>query len=305
MANILLRSPYYITPPAVAGAVSANLSLSLNGTERYTLSKNTDSEGSVVFEISELSRDYLEVYFYGSYLPVTVNISATVTFFNSQNTSISSVIYTHIGFDGYSEFKDGPNTNIPSLSLLQSNTKIYLPDNTQGKVATESNNDILYNTITSTATGNVTVGTHTINVNRICEPKYNPIKITFVNKFGVLQDLWFFKKTMESLSVTKDSFKRNTLTSNGQYNTFKHIKRTLNVVGNEKFTSNSGFVDEQMNEVFKQLMLSEQIWATISGIVHPIDIVSSELQYKTSLNDKLINFTIDFEYAYDTINNIR
>lgn len=305
MANILLRSPYYLRPNGVTGATSANLSLSLDGTERYTLSKDTDSQGTVIFEISELSRDYLEVYFYGSYLPVTVDISAVITFLDSENTPLSSVVYSHTGFDGYGEFKDGSNPTISSNTLLQSNTKIYLPDNTQGKVATESNNDILYNTIISTTKGNVTVGTHTINVNRVCEPKYSPIKITFVNRFGALQDLWFFKKTVESLSVKRDSFKRNILTSGGQYNTFKHAKRTLNVIGNEKFTCNSGFVDEQMNEVFKQLMLSEQIWATISGIVHPVDIVSSELQYKTSLNDKLINFTVDFEYAYDTINNIR
>ena len=305
MANILLRSPYYLRPNGVSGATSANLSLSLDGTERYTLSKDTDSQGTVIFEISELSRDYLEVYFYGSYLPVTVDISAVITFLDSENAPLSSVVYSHTGFDGYGEFKDGSNPTISSNTLLQSNTKIYLPDNTQGKVATESNNDILYNTITSTTKGNVTVGTHTINVNRVCEPKYSPIKITFVNRFGALQDLWFFKKTVESLSVRRDSFKRNILTSGGQYNTFKHAKRTLNVIGNEKFTCNSGFVDEQMNEVFKQLMLSEQIWATISGIVHPVDVVSSELQYKTSLNDKLINFTVDFEYAYDTINNIR
>lgn len=305
MANILLRSPYYLRPNGVSGATSANLSLSLDGTERYTLSKDTDSQGTVIFEISELSRDYLEVYFYGSYLPVTVDISAVITFLDSENAPLSSVVYSHTGFDGYGEFKDGSNPTISSNTLLQSNTTIYLPDNTQGKVATESNNDILYNTITSTAKGNVTIGTHTINVNRVCEPKYSPIKITFVNRFGALQDLWFFKKTVESLSVRRDSFKRNILTSGGQYNTFKHAKRTLNVIGNEKFTCNSGFVDEQMNEVFKQLMLSEQIWATISGIVHPVDVVSSELQYKTSLNDKLINFTVDFEYAYDTINNIR
>ena len=305
MANILLRSPYYITPPAVSGAASANLSLSLDGTERYILSKDTDSQGTVIFEISELSRDYLEVYFYGSYLPVTVQISAVVTFLDSEKAPLNTFIYTHTGFDGYSEFKSGSNPTIPSLSLLQSNNEIYLPENTQGRVATESGNDIIYNIITSNTEGSTTVGTHTINVNRVCENKYNPIKVTFVNKFGALQDLWFFKKRVESLSVRRDSFKRNILTSGGQYNTFKHAKRTLNVIGNEKFTCNSGYVDEQMNEVFKELMLSEQIWATIDGIVNPIDVVSSELQYKTSLNDKLINFTIDFEYAYDTINNIR
>jgi len=304
MENILIRSPYYIND-SYPGAVTANLSLSLDGTERYSLTKNTDTQGGVTFEISELSRDYLEVQFYGSYLPVIMEISAVLTFLNSENAILESTTYDFVGFDGYGEFKDGSNPTILSGQLLQSNTQIYLPDSTVGRVAIELSNDILYNTIVPTAEGNITVGTHTIKVNRICEPKYDPIKMTFVNKFGVLQDLWFFKKTVKRLNTSRDTFKRNILTAQGQYNTFKHVKRTINIIGNELFTSNTGFVSEEMNDVFKELMLSEQVWATIDGIVHPIAITSSELQYKTSLNDKLTNLTIDFEYAYDTINNIR
>jgi hypothetical protein len=304
MENILIRSPYYIND-SFAGAETANLSLYLDGVERYSLSKNTDTQGGVTFEISELSRDYLEVEFYGSYLSVIMQISAVLTFLDSDNAPLETTTYDFVGFDGYGEFKDGSNPTIPSGALLQSNTQIYLPDDTVGRVPTELSNDILYNTIIPTAEGNITVGGHTIKVNRICEPKYDPIKMTFVNKFGVLQDLWFFKKTVKRLNTSRDTFKRNILTAQGQYNTFKHVKRTLNIIGNEVFTSNTGFVSEHMNDVFKELMLSEQVWATIGGIVHPIVITSSELQYKTSLNDKLTNLTIDFEYAYDTINNIR
>lgn len=79
----------------------------------------------------------------------------------------------------------------------------------------------------------------------------------------------------------------------------------LNTTAREVFTSNTGFVNELMNESFKELMLSEKVWATINGIVNPVVINSSQLQYKTSLNDKLINYTIEFEYAFDLINSIR
>jgi hypothetical protein len=304
MDNILLRSPFYINKKD-ATAETATLSLTLNGTQRYTLTKNTNSTGDVLFEISELSRDYLEVYFYGSYLPVTIDISTTVTFYDANGVSVSSSIDNFVGFDGYGEFKEGKNPKILPGALLQSNTTVYIPENKSGFIPTESSNDVLYNQFTGVQSGNVTFGSHTITIKRICEPKYSPIKITFVNKFGVLQDIWFFKKTVESLNTTKSTFKRNILTSSGSYNTFTHSKRTLNVVGNEVFTSNTGFIDERMNDVFKELMLSEQVWATIESIVHPIVVTSNQLQYKTSLNNKLINFTIDFEYAYDTINNIR
>ena len=304
MANIRLRSPYYIYKTE-AGAVKATLDLSINGTVEYTITKTPDSSGNALFEISELARDFIDVNFYGTYLPITLDIVSTNKFYNSNDTVIRTFVETDYGFDGYGEFKDGSNPKILSNALLQSNTQIYLPENTTGKVAIESNSDILYNTINSTAVGNVTVGNHTIKVNRICEPKYSPIKVTFVNKFGALQDVWFFKKTTESLNVNKNNFKKNILTSTGSYSVFKHTENVLNTIAREAFTSNTGFVDELMNEPIKELMLSEKVWATIEGIVNPVIVKNTQLQYKTSLNDKLINYTIDFEYAYDTINSIR
>ena len=77
-------------------------------------------------------------------------------------------------------------------------------------------------------------------------------------------------------------------------------------MANERFNANTGFMDESMNEPMKQMLLSDHVWATINSLTTPIVVItSSELTYKNSVNDKLINYTIEFEYAYDTINNIR
>jgi len=59
----------------------------------------------------------------------------------------------------------------------------------------------------------------------------------------------------------------------------------------------------------KQLLLSEQVWMTKTidtrPTILPVNVKTQSLQYKTSVNDKLINYTIDFDYAFDKINNIR
>lgn len=75
--------------------------------------------------------------------------------------------------------------------------------------------------------------------------------------------------------------------------------------GSEKLTLNTGFYPEEYNEVFKQMQLSEDCWIEVNNKTLPVNITSSELAYKTNLNDKLINYTINIEYAFDTINNIR
>lgn len=152
-------------------------------------------------------------------------------------------------------------------------------------------------------------GTTTIvNVNYVCEPKFTPYKVTFLNKFGVLQDLWFFKKRTDVLNVTKESYKRNTIdigANEVSYSRYKSTKELYNINSDRSFTMNTGFVIEEFNEVIRQLLMTENAWLSENSEVYPIVPKTSSLDYKTVVNDKLINFTVDFEYAYNDTNNIR
>ena len=149
----------------------------------------------------------------------------------------------------------------------------------------------------------------TIKVNVIEECKYEPKKITFINKFGALQDMYFFKKAVEKMTIKKESYKSNIISSTGNYNSYNHVNRDFNIVGKESITLSSGFLSEEYNEVFKQMMLSEKVWVTnmleYGEQVLPINVKTSDITYKTSLNDKLVEYTIEFDNSFDTINNIR
>ena len=143
-----------------------------------------------------------------------------------------------------------------------------------------------------------------LKVQNVEECKYDPYKLTFVNKFGALQDIWFFKRTNKILTTKKESFKRNII-SGASYSTSKHQDTILTKQGSEKLTLNTGYYPEEYNEVFKQLELSEECWIEIDSKTLPINIASTSLAYKTQLNDKIINYTIDVEFANNTINDIR
>jgi len=131
-----------------------------------------------------------------------------------------------------------------------------------------------------------------------------PYKLTFVNKFGALQDLWFFKRSTLSMNTTQQTYKSN-LVVDGSYSINKHQKSILTKQGNESLTLNSGFYSEDNNEVFKQLFLSEQVWIDYDSETLPVNITSSNLVHKTRLKDKLISYEISLEFSNDTINNIR
>lgn len=149
----------------------------------------------------------------------------------------------------------------------------------------------------------------TVKVNVLEECKYEPKKVTFINKFGALQDMYFFKKAVKNMTVEKESYKSNILNSSMQYSRSSHVNRDFNIIGKESITLSSGFLSEEYNEVFKQMMLSEKVWVTNvkDGVeqVLPINVSTSDMTYKTSLNDKLVEYTIEFQNSYDTINNIR
>ena len=148
-----------------------------------------------------------------------------------------------------------------------------------------------------------------ITLSKVCEPKYTPLNIIFYNKFGALQNLWFFKKSMTNISITSQQFKNNILDiensgSAPSYALSKHQEKKFMANGKESITVNSGFYTEDHNEVVREMLLAEQVWIYDGTNTLPINLKSNSLQFKKSVNDKLISYTLSFDYAYDKINNI-
>ena len=143
-----------------------------------------------------------------------------------------------------------------------------------------------------------------IKVDNIEECKYTPYKVTFINKFGAYQDIWFFKRSNLSMTKKDEMFKSNII-NNGSYNTYQHQYSTFHVNAKETLSLNTGFYPESYNEVFRQMSLSDKIWIEYNEKTLPVRLTSSNLSFKTRLDDKLINYTLELEFAFDKINNVR
>ena len=310
MANLLLRSPQYKSTTAV-GMLSANIDVSIDGTLRYSITKNAINN-VVVFDISEIARDYIEHSFSQSNPSSTIAISTTLTQYTGLNgtgtaTALSAV--SDVGFDGYGEFSEGINPTLPSSNTLQSNTDIYLPPNTASYIP---RNDLSgkYTIASTVADGTVIgVGLPSIyfTVHRVCDTKFGSTKVTFVNKFGALQEMYFFFKQQETVNVSSENYKSNLVTNTdpATYDITRHQVSTYNVNAKETISLNTPFVADNFNLALEQLLLSEHIWLTKDGTTYPIAPKTKSLQKKTSVNDRLVQYTMEFEYAFDKINNIR
>ncbi len=145
----------------------------------------------------------------------------------------------------------------------------------------------------------VTYNGETITLLITDECRYTPIDIAFQNKEGALCFLPFFKAKSESLNVTREEFQ----TDRGQASNGNHQYVNFNIQGRTKLKVNSGFVKEEMNEIFKQLLLSERVWQFDGTNYIPLNISSTSLEYKTRQKDRLINYEIEFDYSFNEINN--
>jgi hypothetical protein len=147
------------------------------------------------------------------------------------------------------------------------------------------------------------------NVKQVEDCKFTPHKVTFVNKNGVLDDMYFFKKSTNSMTTKRENYKGNTIKADNTYSINQHNKVDFNITANSMVKLSSGFLNESSNEKFKQLLLSEKVWITRtfknSELVLPINIKTNDISYKTSLNNRLVEYSIEFNDSYNAINNIR
>lgn len=148
-----------------------------------------------------------------------------------------------------------------------------------------------------------------ITLKKVNECKFSPLNIIFYNKYGALQNLWFFKKSMTDINVKSEQFKNNILdletgATAPSYAVTKHEEKKFLVNAKESITVNTGFYPEDHNEIVRQKMLAEQVWVDDTSTVLPVNLKSNSLRFKKSVNDKLISYTVQFDYAFDKINNI-
>tara|TARA_B100001094_G_C18075107_1_gene742199 strand:- start:96 stop:1148 length:1053 start_codon:yes stop_codon:yes gene_type:complete len=350
MATILLRSPYYEThSQAYASpnvAKSAILTLSVNGTQISEMSKDTvltgttnQETGTISFEIADLCRDYLDITFNNSYTAQTIAITGTLVFKNKTVDEIntgasgvanvgSSVAITHTGLDGYYEFMEGTGTGQNSAKTIATNdllidttlstsrinpptgntVQLYYPVNTAGQIPYWNGTTIIYSSFSASATTATVISTVFV-INRVCN-KHTAYKVTFVNKYGALQDFYFDGKTTENIKVNTTKFKRNINNTSFEYDKQKHSIKQFNTLANEGLILNTPPMSfDSVNESMKQLLVSEQVWIrkVMGGSEQtvPIIITSNQQTIKTGLNDKVIQYTITAEYAFDYISNIR
>ncbi len=139
-----------------------------------------------------------------------------------------------------------------------------------------------------------------------CEVKYNPYQLSFINRYGVLDYLTFFKRSDERGTFEQDSYQKSIYndaftspsTSIGKYQSF-------NVNSRNSYTLNTGFVGEDHDEVIEDILMSENVCLRIDGEWVSVVPERGTIEYQKNVNQKLINYTMTFTKAFDQRSLIR
>ena len=316
------------------------------------------NETTVTFELSEVVNDFIQQRFTGTYSfsanVQSVWVSTAISARKADGTQMGSLATAYyLAQEGYNTFKEGVNYVTEPEAMItanyvqkKSNTALYIPVNRErvnsvqykngsSVVSTvnvtdsgDSDQKILYTSSSDTTIDNAVITydtsqTRTITIEQVDECKFLPFKCTFLNRWGALQDIFFFKKSTETLDSRNESFNKSIFAARtatqtlrdgecetdvtfNSYSTTDHPTKVFNANGRESLTLNTGFLNEAMNESFKELMVSEHIWLTNNaGTIFPATLKDSSFTTKTSRNDRMINYTMNFEMAFDLVNNIR
>jgi hypothetical protein len=133
---------------------------------------------------------------------------------------------------------------------------------------------------------------------QVCEPKYTPVQCNFINRHGGWEFLTFFKAKTERIDTKSENFQL--LPESYDYNPQIGQSQDFNFSGTQSITLNTGFVPENYKELIQDLLLSTVVLLDSK----PVKLKTKSTSLKQNIIDKNINYTMEFEYDYNLINDV-
>lgn len=146
---------------------------------------------------------------------------------------------------------------------------------------------------------NNSLASYSYVVTDICT-KYTDYPVYYLNRFGNIPFMHFEKKSTDKLTKTVNKVRlgKNQLVA-GVYSS-NAWDREVHIVSTESVRSgtlNTDWITESQSTTLQDLFDSPIVW-TLSGTTYtPITIKETTYDFKKRVNDKLFNYSIDFEYS--------
>lgn len=305
-----VRSPFFASLD-FANSVEGTLSLTIDGTLAYTITKDViPGTNTVTIDISQLVRDYIQPRYDGTIVAAdsgTVPISYVLNLYNSGGTLVAtSGTVSYDAFDAYYNYYGGTNYTLPT-GVLVSISSIYAPLGVAGFVFENSGSAVTVKTFSGSDT---VVPSTSVKINRFPCGRYDNYALTFINRYGVQQQMWFTAKEVTSMTTNGSKYKSKYNANNGDADGTRHQIVDYNKNGLKQYTLNTDYITANISDInfqLEELLLSEYVWLDdpILGRPLPVNVVTTNTSFKTGLNDRVVSYQVVVQTAYDLISTAR
>jgi hypothetical protein len=128
------------------------------------------------------------------------------------------------------------------------------------------------------------------------ECRYTPVTLDFINKYGAWQREFLFKNSTDSINVESQAYKNYRAIPN-VFNVQETLVTSFNTNGTESIKTNTGWVNEDFKDTIKQILLSDRILVNN----RPATITTKQVDLQKNINNKLINYALDFQFSNSII----
>ena len=237
----------------------------------------------------------------------TVFLSEGTYFYNYDTSLLSTSIINMAGsFDAELEIGDAIKyTNLSTGAThtvtlttagIKTFSRVYLPYIADG-------NKVEY-------LGGGTAVRWTANFKAQCEPKYTPVAVDFINRYGSWARIFFLKAKTRNINVKAETYRVNPsvllpVQIKGQIKEFSKN-------GTESINLNTGWVNDLYGEYIQELLLSEKVMVydpdqkdgLFAAAYTPANVQTKSLLKQKGINKGVMNYELTFDFAYDIISNV-
>jgi len=232
------------------------------------------------------------------------------------NAPVHYQLRTYDGYDGTGSVINNTNITNPFATLINGGfTSRYLrmPVGTydiplinaaqfsSGSPATILNGAKSY-TITlqdNVGFGQVISETVTFNIGKNCT-KYNPIRLHWLGRLGGYESFNFTQKSKETTKIDRKQYRQEYHTWEGTGWNYTKASRGLTDYNTETenlITVNTPYLNEAESLWMESLISSPQVFQEVGNELISVNVDERKVERKTSLNDKLMQYTFKLKYS--------
>lgn len=137
----------------------------------------------------------------------------------------------------------------------------------------------------------------------VCNQKYPNVRIKWKNRFGQFDWMNFNMISRQSFETERKTYQPQLGTweaSTLSYQNYDSANLAYIVDSTQTISVNSNWLPETYNDILKQLLVSDEIYWIYNestNLLRPLTIITQNIQFKTGVVDKLIQYQFDFQYG--------